>query len=125
METKVCTKCGIEKPATNEYFYKSERGLYGLRSNCKECANKATRERKRNPVGVVRQEVDPPKNKKINIVEGKTYKFNIPKQGQGTEKREFFAKAIEDYNNFVVFQTKHYKESFQKVDLAKFKIKEA
>lgn len=37
MKTKICTTCEIEKPATNEHFYKSERGLYGLRSKCKEC----------------------------------------------------------------------------------------
>lgn len=32
-----CTKCGQEKPATTEYFRKQERGLYGLRSQCKVC----------------------------------------------------------------------------------------
>jgi len=37
MKTKICTTCGIEKEATTEYFYKQERGLYGLRSKCKEC----------------------------------------------------------------------------------------
>ena len=35
--TKICTKCGIEKPATTDYFTKEKRGKYGLRSNCKEC----------------------------------------------------------------------------------------
>lgn len=38
-KTKVCTKCGQEKPATEEYFNKGERGLYGLRSDCRECRN--------------------------------------------------------------------------------------
>jgi 5-methylcytosine-specific restriction endonuclease McrA len=39
MDMKVCSKCGIEKPATLEYFAKKERGKYGLRGNCRECDN--------------------------------------------------------------------------------------
>lgn len=35
--TKICTKCGAEKRATSEYFYKCEGGKYGVRSFCKEC----------------------------------------------------------------------------------------
>lgn len=47
MNTKVCTnpKCRKELPATSEFFYKSKRGKFGLKSECKECSNK--RERKR------------------------------------------------------------------------------
>lgn len=41
---KTCTKCGQSKPATTEYFSPSALGRYGLRSNCKECANSAARE---------------------------------------------------------------------------------
>jgi len=37
METKICTKCGNEKPATEENFYKHKNGLHGLASWCKEC----------------------------------------------------------------------------------------
>lgn len=40
LETKVCTTCKIEKAATKEFFYKAERGLYGLKSKCKECDSK-------------------------------------------------------------------------------------
>ena len=43
METKVCTKCGEEKPATKEFFYKREGGRLGLRADCKVCL-KAYRE---------------------------------------------------------------------------------
>lgn len=35
--TKVCTKCGEELPATTEFFYKKDRGRYGLHSWCKLC----------------------------------------------------------------------------------------
>lgn len=37
MNTKVCTKCGIEYPATTEYFHKKSCGKYGLRADCKIC----------------------------------------------------------------------------------------
>lgn len=35
--TKVCTKCGIEKPATTEYFHKTKSGKLGLTAACKVC----------------------------------------------------------------------------------------
>lgn len=44
METKKCTKCGRELPATLEFFYYLKGGIYkgkkykdGLRSYCKKC----------------------------------------------------------------------------------------
>lgn len=39
MGTKTCTKCGAEKPATSEYFYRSKLYRDGLRSMCKTCCN--------------------------------------------------------------------------------------
>lgn len=42
--TKCCTKCGIEYPATTEYFHKrSERDSF--RSHCRECGRKSSRTR--------------------------------------------------------------------------------
>lgn len=38
--TKKCSKCGIEKPATSEYFNKAKRGYLGLRAQCKACQKK-------------------------------------------------------------------------------------
>ncbi|NCC82499.1 MAG: HNH endonuclease [Clostridia bacterium] len=37
IQTKVCTKCGKELPATTEYFSPLKSGKYGLRPECKEC----------------------------------------------------------------------------------------
>lgn len=37
METKICTKCNKELPATNDYFYKSKIIKSGLRPACKKC----------------------------------------------------------------------------------------
>jgi hypothetical protein len=37
METKICTKCGKELPATIEYFYKDTTVKSGLHASCKTC----------------------------------------------------------------------------------------
>ena len=49
MNTKTCTKCGIEKTATNEFFGKMRKGKYGLDSRCKSCKCKAMSIHKQNP----------------------------------------------------------------------------
>lgn len=37
MDTKICTKCGEEKPATTEYFYRRTRSADELCACCKRC----------------------------------------------------------------------------------------
>ena len=37
MNTKICTKCGEELPATSEYFNKHPQGKFGFNSKCKAC----------------------------------------------------------------------------------------
>lgn len=41
MKTKVCTKCGKEKPATAEYFHRQKEKSGGFRSHCKICRSRA------------------------------------------------------------------------------------
>ena len=43
METKVCTKCKQELPATREYFHAMKGGGFGLRPSCKECRKAPTK----------------------------------------------------------------------------------
>ena len=43
MKTRVCTKCGGEKPETVEYFHRNKNNRVGLYTICKECKNKACR----------------------------------------------------------------------------------
>ena len=43
MRTRVCTKCGEEKPETEEYFHRDRKNRGGLSTICKECKNKASR----------------------------------------------------------------------------------
>jgi hypothetical protein len=40
MKTRVCTKCGEEKPETTEYFYRNKASRGGLNTTCKACHNK-------------------------------------------------------------------------------------
>lgn len=37
MNTKTCTKCGIKKIATTEFFHATPKGKYGLKGQCKTC----------------------------------------------------------------------------------------
>lgn len=43
MQTKVCTKCGKELPATKEFFYVCNERNFCLRSRCKNCCAKQTK----------------------------------------------------------------------------------
>lgn len=43
--TKVCSKCGEEKPATTEYFSRHKKEKDGLNGWCKKCTSKANRDR--------------------------------------------------------------------------------
>ncbi len=45
---KNCTKCGHSLPATAEFFSPQKRGVRGLHSQCRECIQKARRERYQN-----------------------------------------------------------------------------
>ena len=53
---KKCTKCGVEKPRTKEYFALDKRRKDGLGSHCKRCNNsRATIWKKKNPEKVLEQ----------------------------------------------------------------------
>ena len=45
MNTKTCSKCGIEKEATTEYFYAKRENKSGLDSACKDCLRDKQKER--------------------------------------------------------------------------------
>jgi hypothetical protein len=52
-----CTKCGVEYPATLEYFHKHSSDTGKLRSRCKSCVKDANRDwRRRNPLLVKEKE---------------------------------------------------------------------
>lgn len=43
-KTKICSKCGEEKPATTDYFYKNKDGKFGVARRCKECVKADARQ---------------------------------------------------------------------------------
>lgn len=45
MEKKRCSKCGLEKPKTTEYFEKRKNSKDGFRNQCKDCRNAKRRDR--------------------------------------------------------------------------------
>jgi len=50
MQTKVCTKCGLEKEATSEYFIRCKSNKDGLRCSCKQCMREYDNNRKEQKV---------------------------------------------------------------------------
>ncbi len=48
--TRICTQCSVEKPLTDEFFYKNQDNKYGYLAACKGCvAAKSTQYRKNHP----------------------------------------------------------------------------
>ncbi len=39
-EVRQCSKCGVEYPATDQYFYHAQRSYRGISRTCKKCRNK-------------------------------------------------------------------------------------
>lgn len=55
---KRCSKCGVEKPAIPEFFFRQKLGKNGLRANCKACDkayNAANREKRSNYFAIYRE----------------------------------------------------------------------
>lgn len=56
--TKRCSKCGIEKPRTNEFFPRLKRAKDGLHSRCKTCHSANERERYKNDPATRQRQID-------------------------------------------------------------------
>jgi len=98
---KKCTKCGIEKPLTTEYYHRCKKGKYGFKEACKICRNYLTRE-----------------YKKIN--RGKLEKENVQKQYYKKKKEKILLNAKKRYlensdiykrRSKIYLQTKNGKEN--------------
>ena len=65
---KKCTKCGIEKPLTAEYYYRKSSSKSGFFSQCKVCVKKRyTKYRKNNREKIVKAKAEYRKNNKEKI----------------------------------------------------------
>ena len=89
METRICTKCGEEKPETTEYFCRHKECRGGLNTTCKVCCNKDTRKwRAENPEkarDAVRRWMARNPEKVMEVV--KRYKAENPEKVREAKKR--------------------------------------
>lgn len=88
-ETKKCTKCGEEKPATLEFYYKSRNKLATV---CKICANANNRIYKKTEAG---KEAIKRYNKSKSYVASKT-KYNNSDKGKLC-KKEYVENLTDPY----------------------------
>lgn len=78
METRICTKCGLEKPLTKEYFPHKSGENSPFRSDCKECVNN--------------------KQRRLYADHPKTGRENAEKQRQKLKERGVYIEKIRAWN---------------------------
>ena len=65
---KKCTKCGIEKPLTAEYYHRASQNISGFHSRCKTCAKSSQAERyQSNKEKILKQKAEYYQNNKENF----------------------------------------------------------
>jgi hypothetical protein len=84
--TKICTKCGLELPATSEYWHKQTNGKYGFRSFCKKCS-----------FIVYKEYSSTPEYKEKHRIEGIEYRKNNPEKTKEINRRSY-NKRKDEYN---------------------------
>ena len=111
-ETKQCTKCGEEKPATLEYFHKYGNGLY---PQCKVCKNKEKQIwKKQNPDKVREQKKRWKKRNPDKVREGKRKWYRTPAgklakiRHKATERGIYFDLQLEHYKSNLWGKPCHY-----------------
>lgn len=92
--SKVCTKCGTEKPL--EDFNNQKAGKYGKRATCRECQNKENREYKQTEQGIE--------------LRRKWKRSEIGKEGS-KRYRENNKEKIKDYTNTDEYRERHRKSA--------------
>jgi len=85
MNTKICSKCGIEYPATTEYFSSEKRYKGGFHCYCRKCANINSKNW---------QKKNPGYNKEWN----KKLKEKNPDYYQEKNLRNSYNLSLKDYN---------------------------
>ena len=73
-QTKICSRCGEEKPATKKYFSPIKTGRFGIMGECKICrALKAKEYRRNNPEKVRLSEQKRDKEKRGAVMQRPAY----------------------------------------------------
>lgn len=85
-QTKVCTKCGVELPATTEYWHKAKLGKYGLTAICKACASEYRAARYQ-------------ANRTASLEQNKKYNREHPEVARAASRKYYHShpEAVEEY----------------------------
>lgn len=113
MKYKKCTKCGTEKPATTEYFYKISKNKNELRSKCKKCKRELARKRQ--------HEKRYGKRKRLSPNEPSDYKvgqqIKVRRQITPQQKDTMVGWVAGVYDHLILVDDGKYRECFTYVDL--------
>ncbi len=120
METKICTKCGNEYPATLSFFRKQKNGKYGINCTCKTCLK------------IYRKAYcSTDKTKKAHAEKMKMWRLKNPEKQRAIVKRNYEKHSLRfnaekkerykndtDYRNKKIEQEKRYKESGRRYEVS-------
>lgn len=107
---KGCPNCGIEKPATTEFFYVRKQSLDGLCSRCKECAKRIAKEwAKNNPERVSENKRRYYQEKKDVLVEYSRNRYKEKGQQINQSLRNRYEND-EDYRQKKLAEAKQYRQ---------------
>lgn len=102
MQTKICTKCRKEKPATSKYFYKMNHSKDGFQYKCKECVKKYDKKQKKQYYYDNKEKIL--KYKKEHYIKNK----NQYKQ----KNKEYYINNVE---TFLINRKKYYENNKEKI----------
>jgi len=126
METKICTKCGQELPATTEYFYKNGNHL---RSHCKKCITIRCKEYyQKNKEDIITRVIKYQKNNEKVKKYQESYRLKHREKAKQTTK-EWYKNNTERAKNTIkncIFKRKEYyqKKAKEYVDKNRIRIKQ-
>lgn len=115
--TKVCTKCGIEYPATNEYFFPHKKCKGGLGTWCKSC------HRERNRLNSAKLRENPEYREKgrrqarewyrKNIEHAQEYNKRYYAENQERERARTHEKYLKNAERYRSYRRKRYKQNIE------------
>ena len=118
MKTKKCTKCGIEKPLTAEYYYKDNSKKLGFGSYCRLCKSEYQKNyQKNNKEKIAKRGAEYRKNNKEKLAKRRAEYYQNNKEKLAKRKAEYYQKNKERWAEYNVEYQKNNKEK-----LAEYKV---
>lgn len=104
--TKICSKCGEEKPATTEYFRKAKTNKDGLRGQCKDCVkeyNKQYREENKEEIKELNKQWRKENKEEIKEYNKQYYKENKEeiKEKKNEYNKQYYEENKEKRNEYL------------------------